>query len=89
MNLARKVIVKKNPDIQPDPHDPNFHRKSCNYTYKNRNIYQAHLCTVHLISTQVPEGSASITIDPDDVDYNCNVCFKDYFTLNRYRVHIL
>jgi hypothetical protein len=46
MNLPL-LIPKPNPDIEPDPNDPNLYCKSCDSKYLTSAKYMYHLRYVH------------------------------------------
>jgi hypothetical protein len=74
-----------NPEIKPDPKDPNAHYASCNRAYDKRWYYYKHLFIVH----NIERDTAAIKSDQEEPpNYYCVSCETAFKSENRYRIHV-
>lgn len=79
------------PNIQPEPNDPNFYCKSCKFKYSNVTTYRVHLFQMHEIGTQPRRQirpNLNIQPDPNDPNFYCKSCEHNYLNNTKYEIHL-
>jgi hypothetical protein len=89
MNLT-SMKCKPNPGIEPDPNDPNFYCKACDFKYLSNGRYRYHLRRTHKIAlpSLLSKTNSSIQPDPNDPNFYCKSCDCKYKNNRRYREHL-
>lgn len=91
--LEGKVLV--NPNVQPDPNDPNFYCSSCGRNYKTRANYRKHIRLYHpsikLEKIRKPSNVTTLMAEidvGDDGNKRCAICEWEYDNRQNYKKHI-
>lgn len=84
-------------EFLPDPEDPNFYCRVCDKQHTVKRTFREHCIRYHkmnlppnpkVLQLSLLAKFSDILPDPDDPDYNCCVCQKNYSDKYNYRRHL-
>ncbi|KAG2202234.1 hypothetical protein INT47_002153 [Mucor saturninus] len=84
-------------EFLPDPEDPNFYCRVCDKQHSVKRTFRQHCIKHHkmnlppnpkVLQLSLLAKFPNILPDPDDPDYNCCVCQKNYSDKYNYRRHL-
>jgi uncharacterized C2H2 Zn-finger protein len=93
--VLQKTLIAMQPDLEPDPHDPNFYCKVCQKNLSAKNTYLRHLKITHNMKKKLDEKLGRIKAlhpellpDEDDPNFFCRSCEKYLSNKCSYRSHL-
>lgn len=84
-------------DLLPNPEDPNFYCRACDRTHSTKGTFRAHCINYHKMYLPPTPKALQLSLiakfpdimpDPEDPDFNCCVCQRNYSDKYNFRRHL-